>query len=944
MNSVRYQDLVFSVQALRRQAERELHLGGALGIAGKLWPHQIANVARVLRDTSVRHLLADEVGLGKTVQAIMVIKALRLQRPALRIGILVPDKLQRQWAEEMLARANMAVIEGEPPDGVDHRPVLLWPSAKGIDDVPLESFDLLVVDELPRMNKELQERVLRASTRVTHLLVLTATPLLGEPQQARLIMGLIEPTRAALAGEDPVAWLREREQAVAELLDEWPQRALAGPPPEPAGEVAALAYAATRRLLRTRRSVWRDYLPTRRARIRLVEPTQTERRRQELLWQWIRSQGASGSGLDLVALAQRVRSPASLRQRVSELREDVGARDEILGELAETFESGPGDSRMEGLLDTLLEIWEAAPREKVLIAANDNTTVDELAKQLMRAFDAMPPTGAPLRIARIRNQTAGPGALVDRSDQIAAAASAFRTGEAQVLLLAEAGAAGLNLQCARHIVLYSVPWDPTEVEQLIGRVDRLGNPSAAKDDGSGRALPIEVHVIAQHGLVDHRVLRVIEATQLLEESISVDGEDVERVRQHIEAAALSDSGKRWSPLMTEAQGLSRPQEVQLPLHDLLPTAPDRAYGLATALVSTPPLEPAMKSQRAGDAGWSEALLEWLKGLHAAHLYRLTLVDREARISRLGYQLPAARVSSVMQLPTRPLGALPELKSRVFFRVHRRHLEDPPMMRWGEDGAPLHFFSHGSEPHEDLVKAWTEQPLNNARFALSCPPPHPVAKLAGSVIRVRVALLDAARLLPDGQRSQAELESDQRFVRGVLSTAVLYSGALLRRGTASSMPDEELRALLAPDSTSPLLSTRTGAWRAPVWLTADREKQAEEIAVSLQRERARALWSPRRPALEAAVAGRRYVLAADALDASELAARRRARLEAQIDAAEATNSLLAARFARQLETHLGEEHEREQQEAARDKQFEGLLDRSPEDAIQPFADAWILIEA
>ncbi|MGO7205875.1 hypothetical protein ACCT30_32725, partial [Rhizobium ruizarguesonis] len=77
-----YLRFVNCVQALRRRTEAlTIAMGGALGVAADPLPHQLASARRVLSDTDVRHLLSDEVGLGKTVQALMIVNALRWQYP-----------------------------------------------------------------------------------------------------------------------------------------------------------------------------------------------------------------------------------------------------------------------------------------------------------------------------------------------------------------------------------------------------------------------------------------------------------------------------------------------------------------------------------------------------------------------------------------------------------------------------------------------------------------------------------------------------------------------------------------------------------------------------------------------------------------------------------------------------------------------------------------------
>ena len=86
-------DLCLGIQGARRAVEREVAgFGGALGVAAVPYPHQLANVQRVLTDSRIRHLMADEVGLGKTVQALMILNSLRIQNPNHRALILVPEE------------------------------------------------------------------------------------------------------------------------------------------------------------------------------------------------------------------------------------------------------------------------------------------------------------------------------------------------------------------------------------------------------------------------------------------------------------------------------------------------------------------------------------------------------------------------------------------------------------------------------------------------------------------------------------------------------------------------------------------------------------------------------------------------------------------------------------------------------------------------------------
>ena len=139
------------VQAARRKVEGlGLALGGALGVAAEPYPHQIASVSRILTDTRIRHLVSDEVGLGKTVQTLMVLNALRCQNPAHRAVILVPDRLVTQWHTECWSRAHThASVLGDPTDDDEQFVRIVRPQSLQSGEFQLDpaEFDMLIVEE-----------------------------------------------------------------------------------------------------------------------------------------------------------------------------------------------------------------------------------------------------------------------------------------------------------------------------------------------------------------------------------------------------------------------------------------------------------------------------------------------------------------------------------------------------------------------------------------------------------------------------------------------------------------------------------------------------------------------------------------------------------------------------------------------------------------------------
>ena len=78
-------------------------------------PHQVQIADRVLRDPVIRYLLADEVGLGKTIEAGLVLRQLKVDAPETRIAVFVPDQLVQQWSDELIRRFEISA--GAPTNG-----------------------------------------------------------------------------------------------------------------------------------------------------------------------------------------------------------------------------------------------------------------------------------------------------------------------------------------------------------------------------------------------------------------------------------------------------------------------------------------------------------------------------------------------------------------------------------------------------------------------------------------------------------------------------------------------------------------------------------------------------------------------------------------------------------------------------------------------------------
>ena len=158
-------------------------LGGLLGVRADLIPHQLYVAYSACDRERVRVLLADEVGLGKTIEAGMILsRMVRLERAA-RVLVLVPDALLVQWLVEMIRRFNLQpeIYAGQEHD-FDSGQIHLVPHsafAAGEDEAfPVDSFDMVIVDEAHHLHPDSVafERLRRAAGACPHLLLLSATP------------------------------------------------------------------------------------------------------------------------------------------------------------------------------------------------------------------------------------------------------------------------------------------------------------------------------------------------------------------------------------------------------------------------------------------------------------------------------------------------------------------------------------------------------------------------------------------------------------------------------------------------------------------------------------------------------------------------------------------------------------------------------------------------
>src|SRR2546421_12718052 len=481
---------------LRREAEhvalvpgfdRLITLGGH---AIKELPHQIDVAQRVLRQMGGRAILADEVGLGKTIEASIIYRELAIRGLARRTLILTPASLVGQWQGELEEKFFQHFETPTDPDD--------WPrvtraivshdrarSRRHAEEILRHHWDLVIVDEAHKIKShrgatyKFIEKIER-----DFILLLTATPLQNDLRELYNLITLLRPGQLG-------TW---EEFRAAHLVGGDPRK------PKDAEALRALTHAV---MIRTRRaSVVDDLdLPPRRPRHPEVKLTKAEADLYERTTEFLRrlyregfvqheddeSDAETGSGrkrtgkgmvqLAMIHLRQRLCSSAkALAESLAHLAEGERIKPQhrtIARQLAERARKVTTHAK----LTVLTKILKETP-DRVVVFSDHRPTI-ELIEQRVKTLRRTPIVYW--------------GALTsaERDKRI----RAFHDDDRSVLIATRAGSEGRNLQICNVLVNYDLPWNPMVIEQRIGRVHRIGQTREVHIVNLAAAATIESYIL-----------------------------------------------------------------------------------------------------------------------------------------------------------------------------------------------------------------------------------------------------------------------------------------------------------------------------------------------------------------------------------------------------------------------------------------------------------------
>jgi len=438
--------------------ERFAHLGLAQGFDELLClPHlrgietfwyQVETVRKVLKQFRGRVLLADEVGLGKTVEAGMVLKEYLLRGIIDSVLVLVPASLVGQWREELETKFDIscattqdALLRSDPGRFWNHKYLIaslaLARRSEHAARLIGRSFDLVIVDEAHHLrDRSSQSYKLVDALNKRFLLLLSATPVQNDLTELYNVLTLLKPGIFKTLKEFRAAYMTP------------------GKPRQPANpeRLRALMRDA---MVRNTRAVVALKLPRRHAVTIRVDGSEGERAAYQELATAARTLAAEGSVGSRLALQHLLgaagSSPAAAAaaiRRFADRHSDAPRWYALAQRWASVANSGKGAA--------LLELLRRNPEEKKLVFVHYRETLAHIADLLAREG---------LAFARFEGGLSGP----DKD----AAIAAFRES-VPVLLCTESGGEGRNIQFCNTLINFDMPWNPMAIEQRIGRIDRIG--------------------------------------------------------------------------------------------------------------------------------------------------------------------------------------------------------------------------------------------------------------------------------------------------------------------------------------------------------------------------------------------------------------------------------------------------------------------------------------
>lgn len=429
--------------------------------------HQIDTAKKVLTEMRGRAILADEVGLGKTIEAGLILKEYMVRGLVQKALILVPASLVLQWVRELNQKLGISAVA--------HKKAYMWTQCDVIvasidtakrdphrDTVLGIDYDMLIVDEAHKLkNKKTTNYQFVGQLRKKYCLLLTATPVQNDMDELYNLITILKPGQLGGQGSFQANFVVDKRIPKNEQL---------------------LQEHLSKVMIRNRRSDGGISFTKRIVKNVPLDLSPEEQALYEGVTDFVRSRFKEAGGdlssiLSLVTLQREVCSSrdavfVTLVNLFKKTAEDSPVRPKIW-ELVELIRSIQANTKAEKTMELIREIGDKA------IVFTEYRASQEY---LLKYFREHNITAVPYRGGMNRGKKDW---MMDL----------FRN-RAQVLIATEAGGEGINLQFCHHMINFDLPWNPMRVEQRIGRVHRLGQTEDVRIYNLFTKGTIEEHILA----------------------------------------------------------------------------------------------------------------------------------------------------------------------------------------------------------------------------------------------------------------------------------------------------------------------------------------------------------------------------------------------------------------------------------------------------------------
>jgi len=476
---LRYHSLV------EQHAQQKSSLRGLIGARVDLIPHQLYIAEEVGRRHAPRILLADEVGLGKTIEAGLIIHQQLLTGRAKRVLIVLPENLQHQWLVEMVRRFNLhfsifddercneAYLDEINPFETEQLvlcSINLLRKKKHFEHALEAEWDLLIVDEAHHLiwdelkpSREYQVVEALANT-IPGVLLLTATPEQLGHQSHFARLRLLDPNRffdyQKFANEE--TGYKPVVDAVNQLLD---NQRLTDTSKNSITEL--LSEQDVQPLFNIIDDINLDQTERQKAQYELISNLLDRHGTGRLLFRNTRSaiQGFPKRCLKSIALPLPEQYKTALK--VSKMLPSGTIEEQAFTalypeQIYQKFEGEESNSwcQFDPRINWLIDLTSQLKNEKILIIAAQAKTALAI-EEALRTREAV-------KVAVFHEGLS----LIERDK--AAAYFADPEDGAQIMVCSEIGSEGRNFQFSHQLVLFDLPTNPDLLEQRIGRLDRIG--------------------------------------------------------------------------------------------------------------------------------------------------------------------------------------------------------------------------------------------------------------------------------------------------------------------------------------------------------------------------------------------------------------------------------------------------------------------------------------